>query len=258
MNNKEKNSINNISHNKENAPLSGYNKDKHKNSSLTLPPPSQNILSSTNSNLPKKYNQIFPNTINNHSIKQIRNTPIFKNGYNNGAITSLNKYIKFGQKQSGKNTLYINKSNYMKNILNNMKYGTTKVSKKNNNIVYMKNIDILSGERTRSMSNMNKSSKRIIYSSLHFNGRNLQLLNLKNNYDINKNSENRSNSTNKRNCGFTKINNNNNKMKIINKNEDKKMNQLNVKDLHLKGKHLNLHKILNIVPKKSRARSTGK
>ena len=258
MNNKEKNSINNISHNKENAPLSGYNKDKHKNSSLTLPPPSQNILSSTNSNLPKKYNQIFPNTINNHSIKQIRNTPIFKNGYNNGAITSLNKYIKFGQKQSGKNTLYINKSNYMKNILNNMKFGTTKVSKKNNNIVYMKNIDILSGERTRSMSNMHKSSKRIIYSSLHFNGRNLQLLNLKNNYDINKNSENRSNSTNKRNGGFTKINNNNNKMKIINKNEDKKMNQLNVNDLHLKGKHLNLHKILNIVPKKSRARSTGK
>ena len=257
INNKEKNSNINISNNKENLPLSGYNKDKNKNSSLTLPPPSQNVLSSINSNLSKKYNQIFPNTINNFSIKQIKNTN-YKSGHNSGSITSLNKYIKFGKgnfpnQQTGKNTLYINKSNYMKNFFNNMKYGTTKMSKKTN-IAYKKNIDILSGERTRSVSNMHKKSKRIIYSTLHFNGGNIQLLNMKN-YDSNKNQENRSNSTNKRNAEFYKINS---KKMIIKKKEEKTLNQLKVKDLNIKGKHLNFQKILNIVPKNSRAKSTGK
>ena len=143
----------------------------------------------------------------------------------------------------------------MQNLFNNMKYGTTKMSKKTN-IAYKKTIDILSGERTRSVSNMHKKSKRIIYSSLHFNGGNIQLLNLKNNFDVNKNQENRSNSTNKRNVEFYKINNK--KMKIIKKKEEKTIDQLKVKDLNLKGKHLNLQKILNIVPKNPRTKSTGK
>ena len=251
-----------ISNNVESLPLSGKPKDKNNACSLTLPPPAQNILSSTNSNLSKKYNQIFPNTINNYSIKQmkdIKNTPIFKNG-NSGSITSLNKFIKFGKgnyhniQQAGKNTIYTNKSNLMKNMFKNVNYGTTKSKK--SNIIYTKNIGLLSGERSRSISNMQKKPKRVIYSSLHFNGANIQLLNLKNNFDLSKNSENRNHSSNKRN-DFEKINNE--KIPIINrKDENNKANKLKIKDLNLQGKHINLQKILNIVPKKTRTRSTGK
>lgn len=250
-----------ISNNVESLPLSGKPKDKNNACSLTLPPPAQNILSSTNSNLSKKYNQIFPNTINNYSIKQmkdIKNTPIFKN--NSGSITSLNKFIKFGKgnyhniQQAGKNTIYTNKSNLMKNMFKNVNYGTTKSKK--SNIIYTKNIGLLSGESSRSISNMQKKPKRVIYSSLHFNGANIQLLNLKNNFDLSKNSENRNHSSNKRN-DFEKINNE--KIPIINrKDENNKANKLKIKDLNLQGKHINLQKILNIVPKKTRTRSTGK
>ena len=239
----------------ENIPLSGNPKDKHKNS-LTLPPPSQNILSNTNANLSKKYNQIFPNTINNHSVKQIkdiRNTPIFKNGQNNGSLTSLDKFIRFGK---GKKTIYTNKSNYMKNMLNNMNYGTTKMSRKNNHIIYNKNIAVLSGERARSISNMQKRPKRVIYSSLHFNGENIHLVNLKNNFEINKNSESKNNSANKRNNGQSNINNE--KLHFFRKKDENIREKLQVKDLNIKGKHLNLQKILNIVPKKIRTKSTGK
>ena len=262
VNTKEKNTNQKMANNMESLPLSGKTKDKNNNCSLTLPPPAQNILSNNNSNLSKKYNQLFPNTINNYSIKQIKdikNTPIFKNGYNSGSITSLNKYIKFGKgnypqtQQAGKNTIYTNKSNLMKNMLKNMNYGTTKSKK--NNIIYTKNIGILSGERSRSISNMQKRPKRVIYSSLHFNGGNIQLLNLKNNFDINKNSDNRNHSSNKRN-DFEKINND--KIPFIKKNGENKTNKLAIKDLNLKGKHLNLQKILNIVPKKTRTRSIGK
>ena len=239
----------------ENIPLSGNPKDKHKNS-LTLPPPSQNILSNTNTNLSKKYNQIFPNTINNHSVKQIkdiRNTPIFKNGQNNGSLTSLDKFIRFGK---GKKTIYTNKSNYMKNMLNNMNYGTTKMSRKNNHIIYNKNIAVLSGERARSISNMQKRPKRVIYSSLHFNGENIHLVNLKNNFEINKNSESKNNSANKRNNGQSNINNE--KLHFFRKKDENIREKLQVKDLNIKGKHLNLQKILNIVNKKIRTKSTGK
>ena len=239
----------------ENIPLSGNPKDKHKNS-LTLPPPSQNILSNTNTNLSKKYNQIFPNTINNHSVKQIkdiRNTPIFKNGQNNGSLTSLDKFIRFGK---GKKTIYTNKSNYMKNMLNNMNYATTKMSRKNNHIIYNKNIAVLSGERARSISNMQKRPKRVIYSSLHFNGENIHLVNLKNNFEINKNSESKNNSANKRNNGQSNINNE--KLHFFRKKDENIREKLQVKDLNIKGKHLNLQKILNIVPKKIRTKSTGK
>ena len=103
---------------------------------------------------------------------------------------------------------------------------------------------------------MQKKPKRVIYSSLHFNGANIQLLNLKNNFDLSKNSENRNHSSNKRN-DFEKINNE--KIPIINrKDENNKANKLKIKDLNLQGKHINLQKILNIVPKKTRTRSTGK
>ena len=144
----------------------------------------------------------------------------------------------------------------MKNMLNNMNYGTTKMSKKNNHIIYNKNFNVLSGERARSISNMQKRPKRVIYSSLHFNGGNIQLVNLKNNFEVNKNSENKNNSINKRNNDQPKISNE--KIHLFRKKDENIMEKLKVKDLNIKGKHLNLQKILNIVPKNLRTRSTGK
>ena len=142
----------------------------------------------------------------------------------------------------------------MKNMFKNINYGTTKSRK--NNIIYTKNIGILSGERSRSISNMQKRPKRVIYSSLHFNGSNIQLINLKNNFDMNKNSENKTHSINKRNEIDNKIRSD--KIPNIKRKEENKANKLKIKDLNLKGKHLNLQKILNIVPKKTRTKSTGK
>ena len=102
-------------------------------------------------------------------MKDIKNTPIFKNG-NSGSITSLNKFIKFGKgnyhniQQAGKNTIYTNKSNLMKNMFKNVNYGTTKSKK--SNIIYTKNIGLLSGERSRSISNKKKKIARVELSFL--------------------------------------------------------------------------------------------
>ena len=248
--------------NENNENIIQYNKEKQKNS-LTLPPPSKNIIS--NNTLNKNYKKINPNTINNYNIKHIketRNKSLLKNEYNNnGSITSINKYIKIGkgnisnEQLFGKATIYTNNSNYLKNIFNFKNYDTIKISK--NNIINIKNNGILSGERIRSISNMQKRPKKIINYSLHFNGGNIQLLNLKNNFVTNKNSDNILN--NHINKGIIDYKINNEKIPNIKKLEDFRNNKvLKIKDLNLKGKYLNLQKIINIAPKKSRNRSTGK
>ena len=230
-------------------------KEKHKTKTftLTLPPPSHNSLSRTNSVVNKNFNQIFPKTINNNNnIKQnieIKSPSLLKNGYN-GTVTSLHKYISFGkgnssQNQIAKKTLYTNYSNRLSNILKNMNYGTSKASK-NINIVYTKNVGILSGERTRSISSMKNRQKRIIYSSLHFNGSNLHLLNLKNNIGTSKNSEHRSSSTDKR---FAEFKMKKDKIPLIKYKEEE--SKTSKKGLKVKAKHLNLQKLLNVFPKKS-------
>ena len=230
-------------------------KEKHKTKTftLTLPPPSHNSLSRTNSVVNKNFNQIFPKTINNNNnIKQnieIKSPSLLKNGYN-GTVTSLHKYISFGkgnssQNQIAKKTLYTNYSNRLNNILKNMNYGTSKASK-NINIVYTKNVGILSGERTRSISSMKNRQKRIIYSSLHFNGSNLHLLNLKNNIGTSKNSEHRSSSTDKR---FAEFKMKKDKIPLIKYKEEE--SKTSKKGLKVKAKHLNLQKLLNVFPKKS-------
>ena len=230
-------------------------KEKHKTKTftLTLPPPSHNSLSRTNSVVNKNFNQIFPKTINNNNnIKQnieIKSPSLLKNGYN-GTVTSLHKYISFGkgnssQNQIAKKTLYTNYSNRLSNIFKNMNYGTSKASK-NINIVYTKNVGILSGERTRSISNMKNRQKRIIYSSLHFNGSNLHLLNLKNNIGTSKNSEHRSSSTDKR---FSEFKMKKDKIPLIKYKEEE--SKTSKKGLKIKAKHLNLQKLLNVFPKKS-------
>ena len=230
-------------------------KEKHKTKTftLTLPPPSHNSLSRTNFVVNKNFNQIFPKTINNNNnIKQnieIKSPSLLKNGYN-GTVTSLHKYISFGkgnssQNQIAKKTLYTNYSNRLSNIFKNMNYGTSKASK-NINIVYTKNVGILSGERTRSISSMKNRQKRIIYSSLHFNGSNLHLLNLKNNIGTSKNSEHRSSSTDKR---FAEFKMKKDKIPLIKYKEEESKTSKN--GLKVKGKHLNLQKLLNVFPKKS-------
>ena len=230
-------------------------KEKHKTKTfqLTLPPPSHNSLSRTNSVVNKNFNQIFPKTINNNNnIKQnieIKSPSLLKNGYN-GTVTSLHKYISFGkgnssQNQIAKKTLYTNYSNRLSNIFKNMNYGTSKASK-NINIVYTKNAGILSGERTRSISSMKNRQKRIIYSSLHFNGSNLHLLNLKNNIGTSKNSEHRSSSTDKR---FAEFKMKKDKIPLIKYKEEE--SKTSKKGLKIKAKHLNLQKLLNVFPKKS-------
>ena len=230
-------------------------KEKHKTKTftLTLPPPSHNSLSRTNSVVNKNFNQIFPKTINNNNnIKQnieIKSPSLLKNGYN-GTVTSLHKYISFGkgnssQNQIAKKTLYTNYSNRLGNIFKNMNYGTSKASK-NINIVYTKNVGILSGERTRSISSMKNRQKRIIYSSLHFNGSNLHLLNLKNNIGTSKNSEHRSSSTDKR---FAEFKMKKDKIPLIKYKEEE--SKTSKKGLKVKTKHLNLQKLLNVFPKKS-------
>ena len=230
-------------------------KEKHKTKTftLTLPPPSHNSLSRTNSVVNKNFNQIFPKTINNNNnIKQnieIKSPSLLKNGYN-GTVTSLHKYISFGkgnssQNQIAKKTLYTSYSNRLSNIFKNMNYGTSKASK-NINIVYTKNVGILSGERTRSISSMKNRQKRIIYSSLHFNGSNLHLLNLKNNIGTSKNSEHRSSSTDKR---FAEFIMKKDKIPLIKYKEEE--SKTSKKGLKVKAKHLNLQKLLNVFPKKS-------
>ena len=232
--------------------------NEKKNFVLTLPPPSHNSLSRTNSIINKKSSQILPNTISTQSIKynkDIKNANLFKGGYS-GSLTSLHKYIPFGKGNNShhqliKHSLNTNYSNRLSDIFKNMNFATSKASK-NINVLYTKNPGILTGERTRSISNMKNRQKRIIYSSLHFNGSNIQLLNLKNNIGTSKNSENRSSSTDKRIIEFKM---GKEKIPLI-KNRDNETKTYK-KGLKLKGKHMNLQKLLNAFPKKSnRARST--
>ena len=234
------------------------NKEKHKNKNknftLTLPPPSHNTLSRTNSVVIKKFNQIFPKSINNNNndmkhVKDIKEADLFKKGYDS-PLTCLHKYISFGKIKSskyqlGKAVLNTNNSNRLKNIFKDISSGTSKASK-NINIIYTKKVGILSGERTRSISNMKNKSKRIIYSSLHFNGTSMQLLNFKNSIGAAKNNEKRSSSTGKRFIEFKTLNN---KIPLIkNKEEESKTSKAGLK---IKGKQLDLQKLLNIFPKKS-------
>jgi len=239
-------------------------KKEKKNCVLTLPPPTHNASSRANYTLYKKLNQVFPKTINNNHLKQNKNIKyknLFNIGYN-GTVTNLHKYISFGKgkgdsrshKQLSKQTLNTNYSSRLSNIFKNINYMTSKTSK-NINIISSRSPEVLSGERTRSISSMKNNSKRIIYSSLRFNGSNLQLLNLKNSIGTTKNSEKRLKLNGKEFIEFKKINTNNEKIPLIKNIEDKTKYTKIV--LKLNGKNLNLQKLLNAFPKKTqKSRST--
>ena len=249
----------------ESVPQRNSIKDKNKNNSLTLLPPSQNMNSTYQTNLTKKFMQITPNkinsnknhlnNINNYSIKvlkETRNHSILRGAYNTGSMTSLHKYDTNNnttKEKSGIITIYTNNTNYLKNIINNINHGTTKIKKKKN-IFFNKGI--LSSERTRSTNSMEKRPKKVFNSILKFNGGNLHLLNFRNNFGTNKITKD------------DKIINFPHSKKeiipIINKNEGifNKIYNKGLKINDLKGKHLNIHKILNIAPIKRRTKSTDK
>ena len=240
-------------------------KQAKKNCVLTLPPPTHNLLSRTNSMINKKLNQIFPSTINNNNNlklnKNMKNQNFFKSGYNSGTVTNLNKYISLdkkkgnkSQQQLNKHTLYINYYNGLSNIFKNINYMTSKASK--NIIINTKTPGILSGQRTRNTNSMKNKSKRVIYSSLHFNCSSLQLLNLKNNIGTTKNSEKRFLSHGREFIEY-KMANNNDKIPLIKSRENK--NKPAKIGLKIKAKHLNFQKLLNPISKNlPRGRSTDK
>ena len=116
------------------------------------------------------------------------------------------------------------------------------------NKFFTKNVAILSGERTRSTSNLEKKPKRVIYSSLHFDRTNSQLVNLKNNFDVNKNSEIMNNAGNN-----DRVNNNNIYMKK--EQRECKVNKYKLKDSN---KQINFQKIIKLDPKKNRQKSSDK
>ena len=256
--------------------LSIKDKNKNKNSSLTLPQPAQNMLSTitkkiakicpspnTINNYNNNYNQININNLKNKPLKETRNKSVFRGGYNSGYMTNLhnikNNISNFSKSQQkfGRITINTNNTNYLKNVINNnmnINYGTTKMKKKNN-IFYSKNI--LSGERGgRSTSNIQKRPKKVFSSILQFNGSNVQIFNLKN--TIGNNSKNSENINIVSPIAKEKKND---IIPPIKKNENiyyKENNRgLKIKDYKLRGKQINLHKILNIPQSNKRTKSTG-
>ena len=113
-------------------------------------------------------------------------------------------------------------------------HGSDKINFKN----IISNNDLLSGERTRNTSNGIKRQKKIFTSILQMKGNN-KFLNLKNKLDSYKNSENIISPINKGKKEFV-------------------FNRMKIKELKLKEKQLNLHKILNLAPSQKRAKSTNK
>ena len=198
-----------------------------KNGLLTLPPQAKNLLPTFQI---KQYNKIIPGTINNQ-VKKTRNQSIFRLGHNTGSTTNIYKQKKLyyninkDPNKFGRFTIHASDQINFKNMMNN-------------NII---NNDILSGERTRNTSNAIKRPKKIFTSILQLNKGNVPFLNLKNKLDSYKNSEN----------GNIISPANGNKKELI-------LNRMKIKELKLKEKQLNLHKILNLMPSNKRSKSTSK
>ena len=247
--------------------------------SLTLPQ-SSNFTENI-----KKLNNGF-SSINNN-LKENRTKSVLRGGgslLNNGFKTSLHKYSgilrknnsqQIPKKSAGKIFMYNNTSDYLKNMINNIKYNSNNLDiNKNNNVkknnsnnecnnllknssinllspligvnyqkkngVFKKNIGLISGERLRSTSEMKNNSN------------NSKIINLKN---YNENSINKNNSKVK--SIGDDLNTIEKRREIFNMKEERKIN-LKVKNLNRnKG---NIHKIINInfASKNNRTNSCGK
>ena len=229
--NSKKNLIN-IKSNTESAPNSNkiqnvQSKTKlKKNGLLTLPPHAINILPNFQSNHTKKYSKIVPSTLA-YQVKKTRNQAVFKFGHISGSTTNIYKHKKLSypsndQNKYGRFTIHGNDQINSKNILNNN--------------------DLLSGQRTKNASNDIRRPKKIFTSILHLNkggGGEPHFFNLKNKLDTYRNSEN----------GIISPANIKKKDILINK--------MKIKELKLKEKQLNYHKMLNLMPRNTRSKSTN-
>ena len=266
VNLKEKNRTSKASNIYDVLPIKSNVKEQNKNkSSLMTLPPTQNMLQIHHPNLSNKFKQIFPNTINNQNHKNLinfdkrpiieaRNPSVLREGFNSGSMTNLHK-DNIPKEQLGKFTIYTNNVNYLKNFMNNINYGTVKVNK-NKKIIYNKNMGILSGERSRSTNNKDGRTKKVFNSGLKIKGENMHLL-FKNNFGTNKNDNISFNSIKSH---ISKGKQHNEEIPIIPSKEERinKINNNDIKVVEVKGKSFKPPKILNIIPLKKRATSTGK
>ena len=232
---KERNSkkLINIKSNTESAPNNTKNqntkpkKSLKKNGLLTLPPHAINVLPNFQTNHTQKYSKIIPSTLA-YQVKKTRNQSIFKLGFNSGSTSNIYKHRKLNyfsndSNKYGRLTLHGNEKINLKNILNN-----------NNNL--------LSGQRTKNKNENNdiQRPKKIFTSILHLNKAGSEpFFNLKNKLDTYKNSEN----------GIISP--------INKKKKDILISKMKIKELKLKEKQLNFHKIMNLMPNKKRSKSNN-
>ena len=239
LNTKEKNAkknLKNIKNHTESAPHGNkiqniQIKNKKKNGLLTLPPQTMNVLPNFQNNIQNNYTKIIPGTLTNQ-LKKTRNQSIFRLGHNAGSTTNIYKHKKLNyyniskdQNKLGRFTIHGSEQINFKNIINSN----------------IKNTGLLSGERTKNTSNSIKKPKKIFTSILQINKGNAQFFHLKNKLDSNKISEN----------GNILSPANTNKKELM-------FNRMKIKELKLKEKKLNLHKILNLIPSNKRSKSTSK
>ena len=231
---KERNSkkLINIKSNTESAPNNTKNqntkpkKSLKKNGLLTLPPHAINVLPNFQTNHTQKYSKIIPSTLA-YQVKKTRNQSIFKLGFNSGSTSNIYKnrklnYFSNDSNKYGRLTLHGNEKINLKNILNN------------NNL--------LSGQRTKNKNENNdiQRPKKIFTSILHLNKAGSEpFFNLKNKLDTYKNSEN----------GIISP--------INKKKKDILISKMKIKELKLKEKQLNFHKIMNLMPNKKRSKSNN-
>ena len=218
------------------------------------------------SNSIKNFRKISPNTMKNNfnynlskPLKESRNKSVFRGGYNSGSITNVHKYknndIAKNKQKLEKISLYTNHTNKLKNMLNNISYGTIKMKK--NNIIYNKKIGILNREKEklRSISNMQQRPKKIFSSILEFNGGKFHLKHFNNNNDNKKILENNNIISPISKDTYIKEIISQKRKNSTNKNNDK---ILKIKDLKLKKRNLDFNKLLNIHQNIKRNKSTGK
>ena len=189
------------------------------------------VLPNFQNNIQNNYTKIIPGTLTNQ-LKKTRNQSIFRLGHNAGSTTNIYKHKKLNyyniskdQNKLGRFTIHGSEQINFKNIINSN----------------IKNTGLLSGERTKNTSNSIKKPKKIFTSILQINKGNAQFFHLKNKLDSNKISEN----------GNILSPANTNKKELM-------FNRMKIKELKLKEKKLNLHKILNLIPNNKRSKSTSK
>ena len=230
---KEKNSQKNLISTKNNTE-SAHNNNKiqnmksktllKKNGLLTLPANAMNMHPNFQTNHNQKYSKI-PNSLA-YQVKRTRNQSIFKLGFNSGSTTNLYRNKKFIYPSKEKNkydrlTIHGNDKITLNNILNS-----------NNNL--------LSGQRDKNEGNETRKQKKIFTSILHLNRNGSEpFFNLRKKLDSNKNADNGI---------LTPLNS---------KNKDILIGKMKIKELKFKENHLNMHKIINLMPNRKRSKSNN-